>query len=78
MPDDIIERLAVCGERPRTYPDLRRHIHWAFIHDTKSKGPNSWGVRFLLLLEEIYNLWDAEDQRLVGCGGSEAGRKETA
>ena len=32
--NDIIEKLATCGERLNNYAELRRQAHWAFGHVT--------------------------------------------
>jgi len=62
MSDDVVDKIAGCGERPRSYAELRRHVVWALIHDGDTGGPNEWGERFILALQDIYKVLDAYDE----------------
>lgn len=62
MSDDVVNKIAGCGERPRSYADLRRHVVWALIHDEDTGGPNEWGKRFILALQNIYEVLDIRDE----------------
>jgi hypothetical protein len=62
MSDDMVDKIAGCGERPRNYTELRRHVVWALIHDGDTGGPNEWGERFILALRDIYEALDKVDE----------------
>ena len=62
MSDEVIEKIVGCGERPRNYAELRRHVIWALIHDNNTDGPNKWGEEFLLVLKGIYEVLDMQDE----------------
>ncbi|PPQ87408.1 hypothetical protein CVT24_001482, partial [Panaeolus cyanescens] len=64
MPDNVIQKLAGCGERPRTYGELRRHIRWGLIHDTKTDEANDLGKKFLQALNTLYDSMDLRDQQI--------------
>ena len=59
--DDIIEKLATCGERIWDYSHLRRHTRWALGHDTTLESPNKWGRSLLATLGSIYRDLDEEE-----------------
>lgn len=64
--DDVVEKIATCGERIDTYSELRRHVRWAYGHDPVADGPNEYGKLLLTRLSRIYQGFDealAEEQR---------------
>jgi hypothetical protein len=62
--EDVIEKLATCGERIWDYSHLRRHTRWALGHDTTTESPNKWGKSLLEVLARIYTvLEDTEVER---------------
>jgi hypothetical protein len=65
MSDEVMEKIVGCGERPRNYAELRRHVIWALIHDSDTDGPNEWGKKFLLELQCIYEVLDTRDEERV-------------
>jgi hypothetical protein len=62
MSDDVVDKIAGCGECLRNYTELRRHVVWALIHDGDTGGPNEWGERFILALRDIYEALDKVDE----------------
>ena len=62
MSDEVIEKIVGCGERPRNYAEFRRHVFWAFIHDSNTDDLNEWGEKFLLVLQGIYEVLDTRDE----------------
>jgi len=64
--NDVVEKIATCGERIDTYSELRRHVRWAYGHDPVADGPNEYGTLLLACLSRIYQGFDeelAEEQR---------------
>lgn len=58
--DDIIEKLATCGEQIESYSQLRQHVRWALGHDMATNDANENG---LLLVEELKKIRaEAEDE----------------
>lgn len=51
--DDVVDKLATCSEQIEDYSQLRRHVYWAFGHDTATNDANKCG---LLLIEELKKL----------------------
>jgi hypothetical protein len=49
--DDVIDKLATCGERIWDYSHLCQHTQWALGHDTTMESPNKWGRSLLAALE---------------------------
>jgi len=45
--ENIIKKLATCGEQLNTYAELQQQVHWAIGHDTMTDKVNQW-VIFLL------------------------------
>ncbi|KAF8804758.1 hypothetical protein BYT27DRAFT_7225346 [Phlegmacium glaucopus] len=62
MSNEVVEKIVGCGERPRNYAELRRHVVWALIHDSDTDGPNEWGEKFILALQDIYKVLDTHDE----------------
>lgn len=62
MSNEVVEKIAGCGERLGNYAELRRHVWWALIHDSNTDGPNEWGEKFLLALKDIYEVLDTRDE----------------
>lgn len=60
--DDIVQKVANCGERIGTYADLRRHAHWRIGHDVETNGPSRWGSMLLDQLSTIYKELDARSE----------------
>ena len=58
--DDVVEKIATCGERIDTYSELRRHVQWAYGHDAMADGPNEYGQLLLARLSRIYQGFDNE------------------
>ena len=76
--DDIIEKLATCGERIWDYSHLRQHTRWALGHDTTMESPNKWGKSLLATLARIYTvLEDEEEVRHAELEYEEASREAT-
>ena len=59
--DDIIEKLATCGEHIWDYSHLCRHVCWALGHDNASESPNKWGRSLLATLASIYTILEDEE-----------------
>ena len=75
--DDVIEKLATCGERIWDYLHLRRHTRWALGHDTTSESPNKWGRSLLATLASIYTVLEEEENaRHAELEFEEASREE--
>jgi hypothetical protein len=66
MSNEVVEKIVGCGERLRNYAELRRHVVWALIHDSDTDGPNEWGEKFLLALQDIYKVLDTRDEERAG------------
>lgn len=60
--DDIIKKLATCGERIWDYSHLRQHTRWALGHDTTTESPNKWGKSLLATLARIYTVLEDEEE----------------
>lgn len=65
LSDEVVDKIVGCGERPRNYAELRRHVIWALIHDSDTDGPNEWGEKFLSVLHDIYEVLDTRDEERV-------------
>lgn len=62
--NDVVEKLATCGERLNTYAELRKQVHWAIGHDTMTGQANKWGILLLRALSSIYEkLDDLEEEQ---------------
>jgi hypothetical protein len=58
--DDVIEKLATCGERVETYQELRRHVRWAIGHNEETGRPTIYGEQLVAKLSEIYVKFDKD------------------
>ena len=58
--DDVIERLATCGERIESHHELRRHVRWAIGHDEETGKATMYGEQLLTQLSEIYSKLDRD------------------
>lgn len=63
MSDSVIQKIATCGSRIRTYDELRRNVLWAFGHSRTSNEPNQYGEMLMKKLEQIYKVLDDKDIR---------------
>jgi len=53
--DDVIGKLATCGEFMEDYSQLKRHVRWAYGQDSDDpEKPSQAGRLLLTRLEEIY------------------------
>ena len=59
MGDDVIDKLARCGERLEDYSQVRRHAQWAVGYDQTSNTPTTWGAMLMVKLEDIYRALDS-------------------
>ncbi|KDR67869.1 hypothetical protein GALMADRAFT_79410, partial [Galerina marginata CBS 339.88] len=64
--DDIIEKLATCGERLESYSQVQRHVRWAMGYNQTSNTVTRWGQMLVEKLGDIYMVLDgmeaAEEQ----------------
>lgn len=60
--DDIIEKIACCGERLKTYDELRQHARWTLGHDEDSGGPSPIGRMLLDVIGEVYQQFDNQEK----------------
>jgi len=64
--DDVIEKLASCGEQLENYSEVRWHVQWAVGYDQMANAPTEWGQMLMEKLKDIYNgldgLEEAEEQ----------------
>lgn len=75
--DDVVEKLATCGERIESYPELRRHVRWAIGHDNETGKGTAYGEQLLAKLSQIYSKLDqkadaARQQQLALCSRSQS------
>ena len=52
--DDVVEKIATCGEHLETYAQLRQHVRWAVGHQEDTDEPNKWGRLLMDQLSLIY------------------------
>jgi hypothetical protein len=52
--DDVIEKLATCGEHIGPQLDMRRHVHWALGFDENTGYSTVYGDMLLAKLHTIY------------------------
>ena len=71
--DDVIEKLASCGERIETQAEMRRHVRWAIGFDENTGYSTTYGDMLLAKLQAIYTKFDdktvADNARLVELRG---------
>lgn len=54
LSDDVVEKIATCGEHLETYAQLRQHVRWAVGHQEDTDEPNEWGKLLMDQLSLIY------------------------
>jgi len=52
--NDVVEKIATCGEHLETYTQLRQHVRWAIGHQEDTDEPNEWGRLLMDQLSLIY------------------------
>ncbi|KAF8798379.1 hypothetical protein BYT27DRAFT_7228444 [Phlegmacium glaucopus] len=60
--DDVIERLATCGERLENYLQVWRHVRWALGYDESANMPTIWGDMLMTELERIYKTMEGLEE----------------
>jgi len=60
--DDIVERLAMCGEHLEKHCELHHHVWWAIRHDKETGRPTIYGEQLLAKLSEIYAQLDKDKE----------------
>jgi hypothetical protein len=58
--DDIVQKLATCGERIESAEDLARHVRWPIGIDTETHVLTAYGIELLKKLDSIYSRIDDE------------------
>jgi hypothetical protein len=58
--DDVIDKLASCGERVETQAEMRRHVRWAIGFDENTGYSTIYGDMLLAKLRSIYTKFDNE------------------
>ena len=61
--DDVIEKLATCGEQIESYSQLRQHARWALGHDMATNDANENGLLLVEELKKIHAELDDEEER---------------
>jgi hypothetical protein len=61
--DDIIDKLATCGEKIESYSQLRQHARWALGHDMATNDANENGLLLVEELKRIHAEADDEEER---------------
>lgn len=56
--DDVIEKLAVCGERVETMEEFTRHARWPIGFNTGTEEVTEYGCMLLERLQTIYSAFD--------------------
>ena len=59
MSDDVIQKLASCGERLENYSQVQRYVRWAVGYDHTSDMPTMWGAMLMARLRDIYKGLDS-------------------
>ena len=57
--DDVIEKIASCGERITSYSHLQKHVRWANGYDSATSGPNDYGRGLVASLQTLYGCLDS-------------------
>lgn len=60
--DDVIEKLASCGEQLVNYSQVRRHVRWAVGYDQTANTPTEWGQMLMEILKDIYKALDGLEE----------------
>lgn len=60
--DDVIEKLATCGERLENYLQARRHVRWAVGYDQTANTPTEWGQMLMEKLKDTYTALDGLEE----------------
>ena len=76
MSDDIIAKIAECGERVTTYEELRRHIRWRLGHNPDTNQPNEKGKLLMDKLADIYRVLNENDAQTRSAEQAKAMEKE--
>jgi hypothetical protein len=58
--DEVIDKLASCGERIETQAEMRRHIQWAIGFNENTGYSTTYGEMLLAKLRSIYTKFDDE------------------
>jgi hypothetical protein len=58
--DEVIDRLASCGEWIETQAEMRRHVQWAISFDENTGCSTTYGDMLLVKLQLIYAQFDNE------------------
>jgi hypothetical protein len=58
--DDVIEKLAVCGERVETMEEFTRHARWPIGFNTGAGEVTEYGHMLLERLQTIYSAFDID------------------
>jgi hypothetical protein len=58
--DDVIDKLAGCGERIECQAEMCRHVHWALGFDKNMGYPTTYGNMLLEKLRTIYAKFNKE------------------
>jgi hypothetical protein len=56
--DDVVEKLASCGERIETLTEMRRHVRWAIGFNENTGYTTTYGDLLLAKLQSIYAKFD--------------------
>jgi hypothetical protein len=54
--DDVIEKLATCGEHLGSYSQVQQHVRWALGYDESTNKPTIWGDMLMTELERVYKV----------------------
>ena len=58
--DDVIEKLATCGERVETWEEFAQNAHWAIGFNTSTGTTTEYGIMLLQRLKTIYSKFDED------------------
>jgi hypothetical protein len=62
MGDDIVKKLASCGEWLENYSQVQRYVRWVVGYDEPSHTPTVWGQMLMTKLGDIYNNLDGLEE----------------
>lgn len=60
--DDVIEKLATCGECLESYSQVQQHVRWALGYDESTNMPTVWGDMLMTELEMIYKMMEGLEE----------------
>ena len=60
--DDVIEKLATCGEHLESYSQVQRHVRWALGYNESTNMPTIWGDMLMIELERIYKVMEGLEE----------------